>query len=495
MDDPDRVDKILKSLWKYCQAYSLYSDTLSAEERVPVWYMMDEVGSAVNHSDDPNFKLVPFMYLPTQMTFSLLFPIEDVEEGERVTADFVSNIPKDSSERAAYLLPWKYTDFSDKSFVQTEPAAEYFSSGHIPEILPEISPNEPKIQNNYPLKVYSEYDVICEHLTDPRFQIVNKQEDADVWWLTTHFKDFAKLAADHPNTFINQFPYEFVITIKDLLGIVCRRRSTECHHDANTLETFPEWLPTTYNLKTEIVEFVSYFQNRQNMRLDNYWIIKPWNLARSLDTYITNNVHQIVRLPSTGPKIAQKYIENPVLFFRNELNAKVKFDIRYVILVKRVQPLEAYIHRKFYLRFSNKAFSLDSFDDYEKHFTVMNYTESAELKHLKCEDFVKQWLDQYPQINWYEIENEICSMFKEMLLCAAEKNPPSGISPFSQSRALYAADLMLAWKGKNKVQPKLLEVNYTPDCQRACQYYPDFFNEIFKLLFLNEKNENAFRLI
>lgn len=125
----------------------------------------------------------------------------------------------------------------------------------------------------------------------------------------------------------------------------------------------------------------------------------------------------------------------------------------------------------------------------------MNYTETAQLKHLKCEDFVELWKEQYPKIDWDEVENKICAMFKEMLLCAVEKKPPCGISPFAQSRALYAADLMLSWKGENEVQPKLLEVNYTPDCQRACQYYPDFFNGIFKLLFLNEQDETNFRLL
>ena len=174
MDDPDRIDKILKNLWKYAQAYSVYADGLSAEERVPIWYIMDEVGSAVNHSDEPNFKLVPFMYIPTQMTYSLLFPIKDVEEDERVTADFVSNIPKDRPEREAYLLPWKFVDLSDKSFVQNEPSAEYFASGHIPEMLPEVAPTDPEIPKNRPLKVYSQYDVIREHLTDPKFQIVDK---------------------------------------------------------------------------------------------------------------------------------------------------------------------------------------------------------------------------------------------------------------------------------------------------------------------------------
>jgi len=69
----DRVDKILRRLWKYCQAYSIGSEGLSDEERQPIWYVMDEVGSAVNHSEDPNFRLVPLLYLNTQTTYSVLF--------------------------------------------------------------------------------------------------------------------------------------------------------------------------------------------------------------------------------------------------------------------------------------------------------------------------------------------------------------------------------------------------------------------------------------
>lgn len=101
-----------------------------------------------------------------------------------------------------------------------------------------------------------------------------------------------------------------------------------------TLETSPEWLPTTYNLKTELLQFVSYFQNREAKGLDNHWIIKPWNLARSLDMTITSNLKEIMKLSQTGPKIAQKYVENPVLFDRLDCG-RVKFDVRYVILLKR----------------------------------------------------------------------------------------------------------------------------------------------------------------
>jgi tubulin--tyrosine ligase-like protein 12 len=68
----------------------------------------------------------------------------------------------------------------------------------------------------------------------------------------------------------------------------------------------------------------------------------------------------------------------------------------------------------------------------------------------------------------------------------------------TQSRALYAADIMLAWQvdseGCSVMQPKLLEVNWAPDCQRACEYYPDFYDDVFGLLFLDEEKD-VFKLL
>ena len=56
---------------------------------------------------------------------------------------------------------------------------------------------------------------------------------------------------------------------------------------------------------------------------------------------------------------------------------------------------------------------------------------------------------------------------------------------------MYAADLMLEWtNGESEtgktMQPRLLEVNFIPDCVRACKYHPDFFNHVFEVLFLDE---------
>lgn len=35
--------------------------------------------------------------------------------------------------------------------------------------------------------------------------------------------------------------------------------------------------------------------------------------------------------------------------------------------------------------------------------------------------------------------------------------------------------------------PQILEANFTSDCNRACQYYPDYFNKVFTSLFLEDE--------
>ena len=61
---------------------------------------------------------------------------------------------------------------------------------------------------------------------------------------------------------LNQFPFECVVTVKDLLAQVARRKGSG-RADPSTLATTPKWLPTTYNLVTELAKFVSYFQHRE----------------------------------------------------------------------------------------------------------------------------------------------------------------------------------------------------------------------------------------
>lgn len=53
----------------------------TAEEKVPVWYIMDEFGSRIQHSDMPSFATAPFFYMPQQVAYTLLWPLRDLDTG------------------------------------------------------------------------------------------------------------------------------------------------------------------------------------------------------------------------------------------------------------------------------------------------------------------------------------------------------------------------------------------------------------------------------
>ena len=51
------------------------------EERVPVWYVLDEFGSSIQHSSQPSFAMVPFYYVPRQEAYSVIWPMKDIAYG------------------------------------------------------------------------------------------------------------------------------------------------------------------------------------------------------------------------------------------------------------------------------------------------------------------------------------------------------------------------------------------------------------------------------
>ena len=51
------------------------------DEALPLWYMTDEVGCKLRHSDNPNCRMVPFT--TAQCVYSLLWPVRDIsKDGE-----------------------------------------------------------------------------------------------------------------------------------------------------------------------------------------------------------------------------------------------------------------------------------------------------------------------------------------------------------------------------------------------------------------------------
>jgi tubulin--tyrosine ligase-like protein 12 len=275
--------------------------------------------------------------------------------------------------------------------------------------------------------------------------------------------------------YTNQFPFEACLVMK--------------HHLAETIHKAwgsPEWLQPTYNLETHLSQLIGDYCMRKRDGLDNLWIMKPWNMARTIDTTVTDDLSAIIRLMETGPKICQKYIERPVLFQGR------KFDLRYIVLVRSICPLEIFLSDVFWVRLANNQYTLEktSFFEYETHFTVMNYI--GRMNHMNTPEFVKEFEKEH-RVKWLEIHESIRSMIRCVFESAAAVHPEMQ-NPFS--RAIYGVDVML----DNRFKPKILEVTYCPDCGRACKYDTqalvgsqntirgtDFFNTVFGCLFLDEQ--------
>jgi tubulin--tyrosine ligase-like protein 12 len=76
-------------------------------------YVMDELGSALRHSDDPNFQVAPFMFLPdgtlkSAISYTLMWPIEDLGKGNECMRDYLFGVGEDK-QRSSRLTAWFHT--------------------------------------------------------------------------------------------------------------------------------------------------------------------------------------------------------------------------------------------------------------------------------------------------------------------------------------------------------------------------------------------------
>ena len=77
---------------------------------------------------------------------------------------------------------------------------------------------------------------------------------------------------------------------------------------------------------------------------------------------------------------------------------------------------------------------MDSFHDYDKHFTVMNYRSESELRHIESVDFIPLFEQQHPNYSWKDTEETIFQMLRELFQSACSKEYPAGIANFSLVR-------------------------------------------------------------
>ncbi|KAI4377813.1 hypothetical protein MLD38_015387 [Melastoma candidum] len=469
------VDRVISAMWLYLMTYRL-ADEEKIDE-TSVWYVMDELGSALRHSDEPNFMVAPFLYMPegklaSAVSYSLLWPIKNVAQGEECTRDFLHGIGEDK-QRSARLTAWFHTP--ESYFIQLyEKYIQALESRRISPSTTVSSEDRTLLQGSSPLHVYTDIPQVEELLRRPEFVLTSDPKHAHIIWTSMQVDEETKKAVGMTDEqYINQFPYEACIVMK--------------HHLAETIQKAmgsPPWLQPTYNLETQLSPLIGDYHARSKNRQDNLWILKPWNMARTIDTTVTDNLSAVIRLMETGPKICQKYIEHPALFQGK------KFDLRYIVLVCSISPLKLFLSHVFWVRLANNPYTLEkhSLFEYETHFTVMNYR--GILNYKPTPEFVREFEGEH-KVTWMDIHERVRQMIRSVFEAAAATHPQMH-NPMSW--AIYGVDVML----DSSFQPKLLEVTYCPDCTRACKYDVEsifgggelkgreFFNDVFGCLFLDE---------
>ena len=114
-----------------------------------------------------------------------------------------------------------------------------------------------------------------------------------------------------------------------------------------------DWLSESFDLTEELAQFTGKYILNHSGHNPNFWITKPTSLARSIDMAISDNLDLILKMSQTGPKIACSYITNPLRF------RGAKFDLRFYVLVKSIEPFEVYVHDSFHVRVSKNDFTMD----------------------------------------------------------------------------------------------------------------------------------------
>jgi hypothetical protein len=90
------ISKTVVGFWHFCSFYKSGYYNL--------WYITDEVGLAIRHSNSPNVKMVPFLYLKDGilMGYSVFWPTRKISNGDMITRDALPVALKNELHRDIY---------------------------------------------------------------------------------------------------------------------------------------------------------------------------------------------------------------------------------------------------------------------------------------------------------------------------------------------------------------------------------------------------------
>ncbi|KAH0786767.1 tubulin--tyrosine ligase-like protein 12 [Histomonas meleagridis] len=419
MSVPDRI-------WDHIQA---------AGDR---WGLGDEVALSIHHSLNGNCNSMPCGSPKTFYTYFIFWPNRDLQPLEEITSNLYP------------LIQFGSTSEVERPILPMQPLTSKFKSS---------------VCTKRPIKVYLDNSTFKSNLHSDKFEIVENPNEADLQWISYHdTRDYEEIYKNH--ILYNQIEGEQYTTIKDMMY-------------ENVLEYMGEvkWLPKTFILcePEDVTGFLEYDRKLKSSSQSSAWIVKAFNQTRGTFMVVTESPSEVLRHASVGPRLTQRYIWNPLLI------SGVKFDLRYIVLLKSVKPMELFAYKVFWPRLSPKKWALDDFDDYERHFTVMNYRAPSKVTHKTYVDFIEMFENENKGIKWDTVQQKIYEAIRDLFKCGCQKMVAT---PYT--KAMYGIDVMVT----NDLEPIILECNFQPDCKRACNLCPTFVDDVFEVLYVEQPVTN-----
>lgn len=198
---------------------------------------MDEFGSSIRHSSTyANVRCVSFFFEPSQTMFTLLFPIVRIEQPyAEIFRNYICN-KNNELDQNIKLLPWqrvnhrktilrslKIQDCPELFTRNLQDEKEIFEN-YTKNILYDESFEKIQLKQydeDYVWNVYTDVDQIKENLTDQHYKFVDNIDQADIIFTKNTIEDFRYQTLQ--NKLINQFPFENVLTNKQLFALTARR--------------------------------------------------------------------------------------------------------------------------------------------------------------------------------------------------------------------------------------------------------------------------------
>ena len=112
-------------------------------------------------------------------------------------------------------------------------------------------------------------------------------------------------------------------------------------------------------------------------------------------------------------------------------------------------PLELFVHNEFFIRFSNNDFTMNelTFQEYETHFTVMNYGGVSGMTNMRCKEFMVEFNKEYADrgIKFEDLNEKCHKAIRDVFVAFQTKHGKEieEAGDLNMSRAYYGVDVMV----------------------------------------------------